>query len=104
MSARAFCRAPACPVRARRPCDGWASKFDPKGHERPYQKAVLIDLIDGYARPGDQIEVPLGDRAQGGPGTRALTFVEDSFKLRAYVDVTGTSRLAAWHAALGATR
>ena len=70
-------------------------KFDAKGHERPYQKAVLVDLIDGYARPGDQIEVRLGDRTHGGPGTRAQTFVEDSFKLRAYVDVTGTSRLAA---------
>jgi hypothetical protein len=39
--------------------------------------------------------VRLGDRSQGGPGTRVQTFVEDGFKLRAYVDVTGTSRLAA---------
>jgi hypothetical protein len=70
-------------------------KYDPKGHERPYQKAIIVDLIDGYLRPGDRIEVCLGDRSQGGPGTRVQTFVEDAFKLRAYVDVTGTSRLAA---------
>lgn len=72
-----------------------ALKYDPKGHERPFQKAILIDLVDGFARPGDRIEVRLGDRSQGGPGTRVQTFVEDDFKLRAYVDVTGTSRLAA---------
>jgi len=70
-------------------------KYDPKGHERPYQKAVIVDVIDGYLRPGDRIEVRLGDRSRGGPGTRVQTFVEDAFKLRAYVDVTGTSRLAA---------
>ena len=72
-----------------------AVKFDPKGHERPYQKAILIDLVDGFARPGDRIEVRVGDRSHGGPGTRVQTFVEDNFKLRGYVDVTGTSRLAA---------
>ena len=70
-------------------------KYDPKGHERPYQKAIIVDVIDGYLRPGDRVEIRLGDRSQGGPGTRAQTFVEDAFKLRAYVDVTGTSRLAA---------
>ena len=70
-------------------------KFDRKGHERPYQKAIIVDVVDGYLRPGDEIEIRLGDRAAGGPGTRAQTFVEDAFKLRAYVDMTGTSRLAA---------
>jgi len=69
-------------------------KFDRKGHERPYQKAIIVDVVDGYLRPGDEIEIRLGDRSAGGPGTRAQTFVEDAFKLRGYVDVTGTSRLA----------
>jgi len=70
-------------------------KYDHKGHERPYQKTILVDVMDGYVRPGDRIEVRLGDRSKGGPGTRVQTFVEDTFKFRAYVDVTGTSRLAA---------
>lgn len=69
-------------------------RFDSKGHERPYQKAIIVDVVDGYLRPGDRIQIKLGDRSAGGPGTRAQTFVEDAFKLRAYVDVTGTSRLA----------
>lgn len=69
-------------------------RFDSKGHERPYQKAIIVDAIDGYLRPGDRIHIERGDRSAGGPGTRAQTFAEDAFKLRAYVDVTGTSRLA----------
>jgi hypothetical protein len=69
-------------------------RFDSKGHERPYQKAIIVDVVDGYVRPGDRIQIKLGDRSAGGPGTRAQTFVEEVFKLRAYVDVTGTSRLA----------
>jgi NitT/TauT family transport system substrate-binding protein len=69
-------------------------KFDRKGHERPYQKAIIVDVVDGYLSPGDEIEIRLGDRSAGGPGTCAQTFVEDAFKLRTYVDLTRTSRLA----------
>lgn len=65
-----------------------------KGHERPYQKAIVVHLIDGYMKPGDHIIFRLGDRRHGGPGTRVQTFVETDFRLRAYVDVLGTSRFA----------
>lgn len=70
-------------------------RFDQKGHERPFQKAILIDIIDGYLKPGDHILIRLGDRRAGGPGTRVQTFVEDDFRFRGYVDPTGTSRFAA---------
>ncbi len=70
-------------------------RFDQKGHERPFQKAVIIDIVDGYLNAGDHILVRLGDRRGGGPGTRIQTFIEDSFKFRAYVDVLGTSRFVA---------
>ncbi|CCD02722.1 protein of unknown function (plasmid) [Azospirillum baldaniorum] len=33
-------------------------------------------MIDGYLNPGDRIVIRLGDRRQGGPGTRVQTFVE----------------------------
>lgn len=72
-----------------------AVRFDQKGHERPFQKAVIVDIVDGYLNAGDHIVVRLGDRRGGGPGTRVQTFVEDAFKFRAYVDVLGTSRFAA---------
>lgn len=70
-------------------------RFDQKGHERPYQKAVIVEVVDGYLKPGDRIVIRLGDRRYGGPGTRVQTFVEDAFRIRCYVDTAGTSRFAA---------
>ena len=70
-------------------------RFDQKGHERPFQKAVIVDTVDGYLKAGDHIIVRLGDRRFGGPGTRAQTFVEKGFRFRCYVDPLGSSRSAA---------
>ncbi|MBI4206711.1 MAG: hypothetical protein HY527_16950 [Betaproteobacteria bacterium] len=70
-------------------------RFDQKGHERPFQKAVIVDTVDGYLKAGDHIIVRLGDRRFGGPGTRVQTFVEQGFRFRCYVDPLGTSRFAA---------
>jgi hypothetical protein len=47
-----------------------ATQYDVKGGERPFQKSLLIHVVDGYLRPGDLIEIRLGDRRFGGPGTR----------------------------------
>lgn len=69
-------------------------RFDQKGHERPYQKAVIVDVVDGYLKPGDRIVLRLGDRRHGGPGTRAQTFAEDAFRFRVFVDTVGASRFA----------
>lgn len=73
---------------------GLAVRFDQKGHERPFQKAVIIDVVDGYLNPGDKITVRLGDRRWGAKGTRVQTFVEDEFLMRWYIDPVGTSRFA----------
>ena len=70
-------------------------RFDQKGHERPFQKAVIVDTVDGYLKPGDRIIIRLGDRRGGGPGTRVQTFVEKGFKFRCYIDPLGTSRFCA---------
>ncbi len=69
-------------------------RYDVKGGERPFQKALLIHVVDGYLRPGDVIEIRLGDRRFGGPGTRVQTFVEDEFEFHLFVDPLGTSRMA----------
>ncbi|KAH7320594.1 hypothetical protein B0I35DRAFT_407671 [Stachybotrys elegans] len=71
-----------------------AVRFDQKGHERPFQKAIIIDIVDGYMNPGDRIVVRIGDRRWGARGTRVQTFVEESFKMRWYIDPVGTSRFA----------
>ncbi|MFE3732255.1 hypothetical protein ACFXN1_47495, partial [Nocardia sp. NPDC059154] len=69
-------------------------RYDVKGGERPFQKSVLVHVVDGYLRPGDVIEIRLGDRRSGGPGTRVQTFVEDAFAFHLFVDPLGTSRMA----------
>jgi hypothetical protein len=69
-------------------------RFDQKGHERPFQKAIIIDVVDGYLNPGDMIRVRIGDRRWGSKGTRVQTFVEDAFLMRWYIDPIGTSRFA----------
>jgi hypothetical protein len=70
------------------------TRYDVKGGERPFQKALLIHAKDGFLRPGDVIEIRLGDRRFGGPGTRVQTFVEDDFEFHLFVDALGTSRMA----------
>jgi hypothetical protein len=69
-------------------------RFDQKGHERPFQKAVLIDIVDGYLNPGDRIIIRLGDRRHGGPGTRVQSFVEKDFCFRMFIDPLGSSKFA----------
>jgi len=69
-------------------------RFDQKGHERPFQKAVIVDTVDGYVKPGDHFIIRLGDKRAGGPGTRVQTFVEEGFRFRCYADPLGTSRFA----------
>ncbi len=69
-------------------------RFDQKGHERPYQKAIIVDVVDGYLNAGDHIILRIGDRRCGGPGTRVQTFTEENFRFRCYVDPLGTSRFA----------
>src|SRR5882672_6485982 len=69
-------------------------RFDQKGHERPFQKAVIVDVVDGYLNPGDRIVIRLGDRRQGGAGTRVQSFVEKDFRLRLFVDPLGSSKFA----------
>ncbi|MCB4809925.1 DUF3604 domain-containing protein [Methylovorus menthalis] len=69
-------------------------RFDQKGHERPFQKTVIVDIVDGYLNPGDRIVIRLGDRRQGGAGTRVQSFVEKDFQFRLFIDPLGSSKFA----------
>jgi hypothetical protein len=69
-------------------------RFDQKGHERPFQKTVIVDIVDGYLNPGDRIVIRLGDRRQSGPGTRVQSFVEKDFQFRLFIDPLGSSKFA----------
>ncbi|CAM3810235.1 hypothetical protein [Roseateles saccharophilus] len=96
-----YCAAPLLPGQTPATVQALSVRFDQKGHERPFQKAVIVDVVDGYLNAGDHIVVRLGDRRCGGPGTRVQTFVEDGFRFRAYVDPLGTSRFVAVPGDLG---
>jgi len=87
--------APLTPGQAPASVQSLWCRFDQKGHERPYQKAIIVDIVDGYLNPGDHIVLRLGDMRFGGPGTRVQTFVEKNFRFRCYIDPVGTSRFAA---------
>ncbi|KAI8629698.1 hypothetical protein F5Y19DRAFT_484602 [Xylariaceae sp. FL1651] len=63
-----------------------------EGYEMPFQKVIVIDIVDGHMDPGDKILVCLGDRRWGSKGTRVQTYVEEQFLMRWYIDPVGTSR------------
>jgi hypothetical protein len=63
-------------------------RFDPKGHIRPWMKAIVIDVYDGSLEPGDTVVITLGDRSQGSPGIRAQTFIESAHVFQVFVDPT----------------
>jgi hypothetical protein len=46
----------------------------PVAEDRPFQKAVIVNIIDGYLNACDHIVIRLGVRLGGGPGTRVQTF------------------------------
>lgn len=62
--------------------------YHTKAHERPWMKCLVIDVYDGSLRPGDTVEVMLGDQRHGSPGIRAQTFQESRHEFRFYVDPT----------------
>ncbi len=84
---------PAAPDYASFSTTGPASlraRFDPKGHVRPWQKCLVLDVFDDGLRPGDVIELVYGDTSGGSPGSRAQTFCEHTFEFRVLVDCHGT--------------
>lgn len=65
-------------------------RWDPKGHTRPWGKALFLQIGRGYLGEGDTVEVVFGDRAGGSPGWRMQTFVEQTFEFKVLVDPIAT--------------
>lgn len=57
---------------------------------RPWRPGLVIQVMDGYLKPDDQVIITLGDKGWGSPGSRAQTFLEESFEFRVLVDPYGT--------------
>ena len=68
-----------------------SARYDPKAHERPWMKCIVIDVFDGSLSPGDQVVITLGDSAGGSAGIRAQTFQESAHEFRVLVDPTNAS-------------
>ena len=67
-----------------------ALEYDPKRNIRPWDKTLVIKVVRGFLREGDQIVVRLGDPREGCPGMRLQTFCEASFEFKVLVDAWAT--------------
>ncbi len=65
-------------------------RWDPKGHTRPWGKALYLKIMAGFVNTGDKIKVVFGDRSKGSPGWRMQTFCEDSFEFKTLADPFAT--------------
>ena len=63
-----------------------------KKNQRPFDKAVLIRVYDGYLEEGDTITLTMGDKSFGSMGIHAQSFRESKHLFKVLVDPFGTSR------------
>jgi hypothetical protein len=63
-----------------------------KKNRRPFDKAVLIRVYDGYLTEGETITLTLGDTRFGSMGIHAQSFRESRHLFKVLVDPFGTSR------------
>lgn len=65
-------------------------RWDPKGHTRPWDRALFLKIMGGYLDRGETLTVRFGDTAHGSPGWRMQTFCERSFEFKTLVDPFAT--------------
>ncbi len=61
-------------------------------YQRPFRKAVLIRVYDGYLQEGDTITLTMGDTSGGSVGIRAQSYRESKHLFKVLVDPFGTRR------------
>jgi hypothetical protein len=66
------------------------TRWDPKGHTRPWDKALYLKVMGGFLDAGEKVRVLFGDRSKGSPGWRMQTFCEDTFEFKTLVDPFAT--------------
>ncbi|MCK5844118.1 MAG: DUF3604 domain-containing protein [Victivallales bacterium] len=66
------------------------ARWDPKGHTRPWGKALYLKIMGGYLDKGERIVVVFGDDSQGSPGWRMQTFCEETFEFKTFLDPFAT--------------
>ena len=63
--------------------------YERQRYIRPWRRCVTVDVFDGWLRQGDTVTLTLGDTTGGSPGSRAQTFINDTFEFRVAVDWAG---------------
>ncbi len=69
-----------------------AWRYDPRGHARPWSKAVIVDVAQWGLAAGETVTFDLGDPEGGSPGVRAQTCAQRGHELRVVVDPFGSGR------------
>jgi hypothetical protein len=64
--------------------------YDPHAHVRPWQRAIVVRVRDGFLSPGDTVTLTLGDKSHGSPGATAQSFCVEGFRFVTVVDAFGT--------------
>jgi hypothetical protein len=65
-------------------------RWDPKGHTRPWGRALFLKVMGGFLDRGQKIVVVFGDTSGGSPGWQMQTFCEESFEFKTLVDPIAT--------------
>jgi hypothetical protein len=66
------------------------ARWDPKGHTRPWGRALYLKVMGGYLDRGDRVKIVFGDDSGGSPGWRIQSFCEETFEFRTLVDPIAT--------------
>ena len=66
------------------------TRWDERGHLRPWTRALFIQITGGYLDRGESITVVFGDRSSGSPGWQVQTFRADSLEFKTFVDPIAT--------------
>ena len=65
-------------------------RWDPKGHTRPWGRALYLKVLGGFLNTGEQITVIFGDTSGGSRGWQMQTFCEETFEFKTLVDPIAT--------------
>ncbi len=62
-------------------------KYDPDGHQRPWNKCLTIEVRKGCLRPGDEITISFGSVSARAGGMQLPSAVEHQFEFKVLTDV-----------------
>jgi hypothetical protein len=65
-------------------------RWDPKGHIRPWSRALFLKIRGGFLDRGEKIEVVFGDTIGGSPGWQMQTHCAEKFEFKTFVDPIAT--------------